>query len=89
MSIAAEDRLVSPAGRARLAASESPKRIFKVTVGAASAAGLVGVKRVLDSTPLYDAVARMDTVTPHPRSPGGAAAPSTSNTPKSRVEFAA
>jgi hypothetical protein len=34
-----------------------------VTVEAASAAGVVGAKRVLDSTPLYDAVATMDTVT--------------------------
>jgi hypothetical protein len=49
--------------RARLARSESPKRIFRVTVEAASEAGLVGVKRVLDSTPLYDAVATMDTIT--------------------------
>src|SRR5665811_708974 len=49
--------------RARLAASDRPKRIFEVTVGAASAAGLVGARRVLDSTPLYDAVATMDTVT--------------------------
>jgi hypothetical protein len=49
--------------RARLARSESPKRIFQVTLEAASGAGLVGVKRVLDSTPLYDAVATMDTVT--------------------------
>ena len=30
---------------------------------AAKAAGLVGRQRVLDSTPLYDAVATMDTVT--------------------------
>ena len=49
--------------RARLAASDDPRRIFKVTVEAASAAGLVSAKRVLDSTPLYDAVATMDTVT--------------------------
>ena len=49
--------------RARLAASADPRRIFKVTVDAASRAGLVGAKRVLDSTPLYDAVATMDTVT--------------------------
>ena len=49
--------------RARLAASENPRRIFEVTVEAAGAAGLVGAKRVLDSTPLYDAVATMDTVT--------------------------
>ena len=49
--------------RARLARSEDPRRIFKVTVEAAGAAGLVGEKRVLDSTPLYDAVATMDTIT--------------------------
>lgn len=49
--------------RARLAASEDPERIFQVTLEAARAAGLVGRKRVLDSTPLYDAVATMDTVT--------------------------
>src|SRR6266487_4920896 len=49
--------------RARLARSEDPRRIFAVTLKAASAAGLVGAKRVLDSTPLYDAVATMDTVT--------------------------
>jgi len=34
-----------------------------VTVEAAREAGLVGRRRVLDSTPLYDAVATMDTVT--------------------------
>jgi hypothetical protein len=49
--------------RARLDASDDPRRIFNVTVEAAGAAGLVGAKRVLDSTPLYDAVATMDTVT--------------------------
>jgi Transposase DDE domain/Transposase domain (DUF772) len=49
--------------RARLAASAWPERIFAVTVDAARQAGLVGVRRVLDSTPLYDAVATMDTVT--------------------------
>jgi Transposase DDE domain/Transposase domain (DUF772) len=49
--------------RARLAASTRPERIFGVTVAAARQAGLVGVRRVLDSTPLYDAVATMDTVT--------------------------
>jgi len=49
--------------RARLAASDRPERIFAVTVAAARQAGLVGVRRVLDSTPLYDAVATMDTVT--------------------------
>ena len=49
--------------RARLAASTRPERIFEVTVAAARQAGLVGVRRVLDCTPLYDAVATMDTVT--------------------------
>ena len=49
--------------RARLAASEDPDRIFKVALEAARRAGLVGRRRVLDSTPLYDAVATMDTVT--------------------------
>ena len=49
--------------RARLARSAKPDRIFEVTVDAARAAGLVGRRRVLDSTPLYDAVATMDTVT--------------------------
>ena len=49
--------------RARLARSERPNRIFDATLEVARAAGLVGRKRVLDSTPLYDAVATMDTVT--------------------------
>ncbi|HEV8056804.1 MAG TPA: IS1182 family transposase [Nocardioidaceae bacterium] len=49
--------------RARLAASKDPRRVFRVALDAASAAGLVGSKRVLDSTPLYDAVATMDTIT--------------------------
>jgi hypothetical protein len=49
--------------RARLARSDRPNRIFEVTLEAAKAAGLVGRRRVLDSTALYDAVATMDTVT--------------------------
>ena len=49
--------------RARLRASARPDRIFEVGLQAAHAAGLVGRRRVLDSTPLYDAVATMDTVT--------------------------
>ncbi|MGC8514486.1 MAG: transposase, partial [Acidimicrobiales bacterium] len=49
--------------RARLGASERPRRIFEVSLDAARGAGLVGARRVLDSTPLYDAVATMDTVT--------------------------
>ena len=49
--------------RERLRCSASPNRIFDAARGAAKEAGLVGRKRVLDSTPLYDAVATMDTVT--------------------------
>jgi hypothetical protein len=49
--------------RARLAGSDRPERIFEVTLDAARRAGLVGRRRVLDSTALYDAVATMDTVT--------------------------
>ena len=49
--------------RARLAGSEHPERIFEAALAAARGAGLVGRRRVLDSTTLYDAVATMDTVT--------------------------
>jgi hypothetical protein len=49
--------------RARLAASQRPERIFEVVLATAKQAGLVGRRRVLDSTALYDAVATMDTVT--------------------------
>lgn len=49
--------------RARLARSDRPDRIFQVTLDVAGQAGLVGRRRVLDSTPLYDAVATMDTIT--------------------------
>ena len=49
--------------RARLRASDDPKRVFRVTRNVADQAGLIGTKRALDSTPLYDAVATMDTVT--------------------------
>uniref|UniRef100_UPI0027E33681 transposase n=1 Tax=Pseudonocardia nigra TaxID=1921578 RepID=UPI0027E33681 len=49
--------------RERLRRSQRPNRIFEVGLEAAAAAGLVGRRRVLDSTPLYDAVATMDTVT--------------------------
>ena len=49
--------------RMRLEGSDDPRRIFKVTTRVAAEAGLVGVKRVLDSAPLFDAVATMDTVT--------------------------
>jgi Transposase domain (DUF772)/Transposase DDE domain len=49
--------------RARLRASAEPDRVFRVTCELARQAGLVGVRRVLDSAPLYDAVATQDTVT--------------------------
>ena len=49
--------------RARLARSDRPDRVFETVLQVAKAAGLVGRRRVLDSTPLYDAVATMDTVT--------------------------
>ncbi|MEU5853657.1 transposase, partial [Saccharopolyspora shandongensis] len=49
--------------RARLARSDRPERIFEAVLEVAREAGLVGRKRVLDSTPLYDAVATMDTIT--------------------------
>ena len=49
--------------RARLRGSARPDRIFEVVLDVAKAAGLVGRKRVLDSTALYDAVATQDTVT--------------------------
>ena len=49
--------------RARLRASKRPDRIFEATLAMAKDAGLVGRRRVLDSTALYDAVATQDTVT--------------------------
>lgn len=49
--------------RARLHDSDDPKRIFRRSRQVAEDAGLIGMKRVLDSTPLYDAVATQDTVT--------------------------
>ena len=49
--------------RARLAGSERPDRIFEVVLQTAKSAGLIGRRRVLDSTSVYDAVATMDTVT--------------------------
>jgi len=49
--------------RARLDRSERPRRVFEVSLDAARRAGIVSAKRVLDSTPLYDAVATQDTVT--------------------------
>jgi hypothetical protein len=49
--------------RARLAVSERPDRIFERTVAVAAQAGLIGRRRVLDSAPIYDAVATQDTIT--------------------------
>ncbi|MBB5160064.1 IS1182 family transposase [Saccharopolyspora phatthalungensis] len=49
--------------RARLARSARPDRIFEAVLEVARQAGLIGCRRVLDSTPLYDAVATMDTIT--------------------------
>jgi hypothetical protein len=49
--------------RARLRASKDPDRIFRTVLDVAKEAGTVGRWRVLDSTPLYDAVATQDTVT--------------------------
>ena len=49
--------------RERLRRSTRPDRVFEVALAAARNAGLLGRRRVLDSTPLYDAVATMDTVT--------------------------
>ena len=49
--------------RERLRRSSRPDRVFQAGLEAARAVGLVGRKRVLDSTALYDAVATMDTVT--------------------------
>lgn len=49
--------------RMRLRASGDPDRVFRVSKRVAAEAGLIGVRRVLDSAPLFDAVATMDTVT--------------------------
>jgi hypothetical protein len=49
--------------RARLRRSERPNRIFETALAVAHEAGLIGRKRVMDSTALYDAVATQDTVT--------------------------
>jgi hypothetical protein len=48
---------------ARLRRSADPDRILRVTCELARQLGLVGVKRVLDSAPLEDAVTTQDTVT--------------------------
>lgn len=57
------DRTVLVQMRERLRRSSDPDRIFRVVLEAGKAAGLVGRKRVLDSTALYDSVSTMDTIT--------------------------
>jgi len=49
--------------RARLPRPERPNRIFEIALEVAREAGLIGRKRVLDSTALYDAVATQDPLT--------------------------
>jgi transposase len=49
--------------RARLRKSTTPDRIFLAVLDVAKKANLVGKKRIVDSTALYDAVATQDTVT--------------------------
>jgi Transposase DDE domain/Transposase domain (DUF772) len=49
--------------RERLRYSQDPDRVFNKVLEVAKAAALVGRRRVLDSTALYDAVATQDTVT--------------------------
>lgn len=49
--------------RERLRNSDDPERIFKMVLQVAKEAGVLGRRRVLDSTPLYDAVTTQDTVT--------------------------
>jgi transposase len=49
--------------RARLRNSAAPNRIFEAVLEVAKKANLVGKKRIVDSTSLYDAVATQDTVT--------------------------
>ncbi len=50
--------------RNRLRASKRPRRLFEDTKKVAAEAGVMGNRvRVLDSTPVYDAVATQDTVT--------------------------
>jgi hypothetical protein len=55
---------VLPGQRNRLRASGRPRRLFEDTRAVARQSGAMGNRtRVLDSTPLYDAVATQDTVT--------------------------
>ena len=49
--------------RARLRVSAAPDRIFEAVLDVAKQANLIGKKRIVDSTALYDAVATQDTVT--------------------------
>jgi hypothetical protein len=63
--------------RARLRRSADPDRIFRVTCELARQVGLVGVRRVLDSAPLEDAVTTQDTVTMLGGRSGGCCGPAT------------
>ena len=55
---------VLPGQRNRLRSSRRPRRLFEDTTAVARQSGAMGNRvRVLDSTPLYDAVATQDTVT--------------------------
>jgi transposase len=49
--------------RARLRRSATPDRVFDAVLDVAKKANLIGKKRIVDSTALYDAVATQDTVT--------------------------
>ena len=49
--------------RLKLRKSHDPDRIFRIVLEVAKEAGMIGRRRVLDSTALYDAVATQDTVT--------------------------
>jgi transposase len=49
--------------RERLRNSKRPNRVFEAVISAAKKAGLVGRRRVLDSTAIYDAVSTQDTTT--------------------------
>ena len=49
--------------RARLRKSVAPDRIFEAVLDVAKKANLIGKKRIVDSTALYDAVATQDMVT--------------------------
>ena len=73
--------------RNKLRASARPRRLFEDTKAAARQAGAMKNRaRVLDSTPVYDAVATQDTVTQLPgRDPQGAGRPGRRGQPFGRA----